>query len=59
MRLLGRKLTDEQRAEELFSPYIDGQVNAEERRFLERHLADHPEAREKFELLKAAVQMTK
>ncbi len=59
MRLLGRNLTDEQRAEELFSPYLDGQVTAEERRFLEQYLADRPEAREKFELLKAAVRMTK
>jgi hypothetical protein len=58
MRLLGKRLTDEQRAEELFSPYLDGQVTAEERRFLDRYLADHPGAREKYSLLKAAVQMT-
>jgi len=59
MRLLGNKLTDEQRAEELFSPHIDGQVTAEERRFLERYLADYPEARDKYAMLKAAVKMTK
>ena len=59
MGFLSRQLTDEQRAEELFSPYLDGQVTAEERAFLERYLAAHPEAREKFELLKAAVQLTR
>jgi anti-sigma factor RsiW len=59
MGLFGRKLADQERAEELFSPYIDGQVTAEEKQFLERYLADHPEAREKFELLQAAVHMTK
>jgi hypothetical protein len=59
MGWLGRKLSDAQRAEELFSPYIDGQVTADEQRFLERYLADHPEAREKFELLRAAVNMTR
>ncbi|HET7087719.1 MAG TPA: hypothetical protein VFL17_03625 [Anaerolineae bacterium] len=59
MGLFGRKLTDQERAEELFSPYIDGQVTAGEKQFLERYLADHPEAHEKFELLQAAVQMTK
>ena len=59
MGFLGRKLTAGERAEELFSPYIDGQVTAEERTFLERHLADHPESRAKFEMLKAAVQLTK
>ncbi len=59
MGFLRGKLTDEERAEELFSSYIDGQVTAEERRFLERYLADYPQAREKFELLKAAVQLTK
>ncbi|MGH2593592.1 MAG: anti-sigma factor family protein [Anaerolineae bacterium] len=52
-------MTDEERADELFSPYIDGQVTAEERTFLERYLADHPESRAKFEMLKAAVQLTK
>ena len=59
MGLFGSKLTDQERAEELFSPYIDGQVTAGEKQFLERYLADHPEAREKFELLQAAVYMTK
>ncbi|HKZ86327.1 MAG TPA: hypothetical protein VJ793_22070 [Anaerolineae bacterium] len=59
MGLFGRKLADQERAEELFSPYIDGQVTAGEKQFLERYLADHPEAREKFELLQAAVYMTK
>ncbi len=59
MGLFGRKLTDQERAEELFSPYIDGQVTAEEKQFLERYLADHPETREKFEMLQAAVHMTK
>lgn len=59
MGLLGKKLTDAQRAEELFSPYIDKQVTTAERQFLERYLADHPEAREKFELLQAAVKMTR
>jgi len=59
MGLFGRKLTDRERAEELFSPYIDGQATAEEKQFLERYLADHPEAREELELLQAAVQMTK
>ena len=59
MGLFGSKLTDQERAEELFSPYIDVQVTAGEKQFLERYLADHPETREKFELLQAAVQMTK
>jgi hypothetical protein len=59
MGLFGKKLADQERAEELFSPYIDGQVTAEEKRFLERYLADHRETREKFELLQAAVHMTK
>ena len=59
MRFFGKKLTDEQRAEELFSPYIDGQVTAGEREFLERYLAAHPDAREKFEILKTAVRMTR
>jgi len=59
MGLFGRKLTDQERAEELFSPYIDGQATAEEKQFLERYLADHPEAREELKLLQAAVQMTK
>ncbi|HJW84702.1 MAG TPA: zf-HC2 domain-containing protein [Anaerolineae bacterium] len=59
MGFLGRRLTDKERAEELFSPYLDGQVTDEERMFLERHLAAQPQAREKFELLKAAVQLTK
>jgi len=59
MGLFGRKVNDQDRAEELFSPYIDGQVTAEDKQFLERYLADHPEAREKFELLRAAIQMTK
>ena len=59
MSFWGRRLTDTERAEELFSPYIDGQVTAEERKFLDRYLADHPEARAKFGMLKAAVQLTK
>ena len=36
MGFLGRRLTDKERAEELFSPYLDGQVTDEERMFLER-----------------------
>ena len=59
MGFLGRRLTDKERAEELFSPYLDGQVTDEERMFLERYLAAQPQAREKFDLLKAAVQLTK
>jgi len=59
MGVFGRRVTDAQRAEELFSPYIDGQVTAEEKEFLERYLADHREAREKFEMLKTAVQLTR
>jgi hypothetical protein len=59
MGFIGRKLTEQERAEELFSPYIDGQVTAEELRFLERYLAGHPDARDKFETLKAAVQLTR
>jgi hypothetical protein len=59
MGLLGRKSTDAERAEELFSPYLDGQVTQEEGLFLERYLAEHVEAREKFNLLKSAVQMTR
>ncbi len=59
MGFFGRKLTDQERAEELFSPYIDEQVTAEERRFLERYLAEHAESRAKFDMLKAAVQLTK
>lgn len=53
------KLTDDERAERLFSPYLDGQVSAEERAFLERYLAGHPQARDKFETLKRAVQLTR
>lgn len=59
MGLLGRKSTDAERAEELFSPYLDGQVTQEEGLFLERYLAEHAEAREKFDLLKSAVSMTR
>ncbi|HLF26507.1 MAG TPA: hypothetical protein VJG32_09225 [Anaerolineae bacterium] len=59
MSFLRNKRSDEERAEELFSSYIDGQVTAEERRFLERYLSGQPEARAKFELLKQAVQLTK
>lgn len=59
MGWLGRKSRDTERAEELFSPYIDGQVSAEERAFLERYLAEHTEARAKFEMLKRAVQLTR
>jgi len=59
MGVFGRKLTDQERAEELFSPYIDGQVTAGEKQFLERYLADHAEAREKLALLRAAVEMTR
>jgi hypothetical protein len=59
MGFLSNKLTDEERAEELFSPYLDNQVTAEERKFLEWYLADHPEARTQLNMLKAAVQMTK
>jgi hypothetical protein len=59
MALFGRKSKDGERAEALFSPYLDGQVSAEERRFLERYLAAHAEARAQFEMLKRAVQLTK
>ena len=59
MGFLGNKLTDEERAEELFSPYLDNQVTAEERKFLEQYLANHPEAHAKLNMLTAAVQMTK
>ena len=59
MGFLSKRLADEERAEELFSPYIDGQVTDEEHRFLERYLVDHPQTREKLELLTAAVQLTK
>jgi hypothetical protein len=59
MGFLSKKLRDEERAEDLFSPYIDGRVTVEERKFLERYLAQHPDAREKFDLLKMAVQLTK
>lgn len=59
MGFLSKKLRDEERAEDLFSPYIDGRSTVEERKFLERYLAQHPDAREKFDLLKMAVQLTK
>jgi cytoskeletal protein RodZ len=59
MGFLSKKLRDEERAEDLFSPYIDSRVTVEERQFLERYLAQHPDAREKFDLLKTAVQLTK
>jgi len=58
MGVFGRKSTDGERAEELFSPYLDGQVSPQERMFLERYLAEHPETRAKFELAKQAVQLT-
>ena len=59
MGFRGRKLTEQERAKELFSPYIDGQVTTEERHLLEHYLAEHPDARDKFETLKAAVQLTR
>lgn len=59
MGLLGKKLTDEEKAAELFSPYLDDRVTAKERMFLEGYFADHPESRQKFELLKTTVEMTK
>jgi hypothetical protein len=59
MGVFGRNVTDAERAEELFSPYLDGQLSAEERAFLERYLSENREARAKFELLKRTVQLTR